>query len=274
MRRALGSSWLVVSWLLGAGAAAAQDVTAAGRAVIAADPSSLRAPLLSAAAVAQTAGESGFRRFVTDVGRDYRNYLSVETLEWMAPGGVVALGVHQLDEEIRVETESPSPGLQTTLKGGDHYGNLTLQVPLAAVWWIAGHAGGHPKAASAGRDLVRAQISALSWTYALKYAVDRERPNGDPRSFPSGHASATFATATVLQQHYGWKLGVPFYALAAYTAASRISANKHWASDVTFGAIVGLTAGRAVTVRLRSHRMSLAPMPAPALGVIATVGGR
>ena len=87
---------------------------------------------------------------------------------------------------------------------------------------------------------MRAQISAVSWTYAFKYAVNRTRPNGDPRSFPSGHSSAVFATAMVLQEHYGWKVGLPIFAAAAYTAASRITVNKHWASDVTFGAVLGM----------------------------------
>src|SRR5262249_9931127 len=94
-------------------------------------------------------------------------------------------------------------------------------------------------------------ISAASWTYVIKYAVGRTRPNGDPRSFPSGHTSATFATATVLQQHYGWKLGAPIFALAAYTAAERVMDEKHWARDVAFGAVGGLRSGRTVTRRLR-----------------------
>ena len=64
----------------------------------------------------------------------------------------------------------------------------------------------------------------------------RTRPNGDPRSFPSGHASATFATATVLHRHYGWKLGLPFYLLGVYTAASRIQDKKHWLTDTVMGA--------------------------------------
>src|SRR5436190_2211768 len=83
------------------------------------------------------------------------------------------------------------------------------------------HVAGSARGANAGRDLVRAQISAASFTYAIKYAVDRQRPNGDPRSFPSGHAAASFATATVLQEHYGWKLGLPAYAMAAYVAGER-----------------------------------------------------
>ena len=106
-----------------------------------------------------------------------------------------------------------------------------------------------------GRDLLRAQISVVSWTYAIKVAAQRTRPNGDPRSFPSGHASTSFATAMVLQEHFGWKAGLPAFALAAYTAASRVVANQHWASDVVFGAVVGMASGRTVTIHLRDTRL-------------------
>ena len=55
-----------------------------------------------------------------------------------------------------------------------------------------------------GRDLVRAQIVTQTLTQVLKYSGQRERPDGsNNKSFPSGHSSGSFATATVLQRHYG-----------------------------------------------------------------------
>ena len=130
---------------------------------------------------------------------------------------------------------------------------------------------GSSRAADAGRDLVRAQINATTWAYALKFAVDRTRPNGDPRSFPSGHSTATFATAMVLQQHYGWKVGVPFFAAATYTAVSRLTVNKHWASDVTFGAFVGMASARTVTLHLRDARFAMTPFFVRGGGGVALV---
>ncbi len=144
-------------------------------------------------------------------------------------------------------------------------------MPLALAWWIAGHATGGTRAAETGRDLVRAQISAVSWTYVVKYAADRTRPNGDPRGFPSGHASSVFATAMVVQEHYGWKLGVPFFAIATYTGASRIIDNRHWASDVVMGAFLGMTSGRTVTVRVRGRPVAISPLAVPGGGGV-TVG--
>ena len=85
-----------------------------------------------------------------------------------------------------------------TLAGGNLYGSQLLHVPGGDRVVDGGAAAGSDRHAAAGRDLLRAQISVVSWTYAIKLAAERTRPNGDPRSFPSGHASTSFATATVL----------------------------------------------------------------------------
>jgi hypothetical protein len=209
----------------------------------------------------------GARRFVRDVGGDYRHFFSRDTARWLGAGGGQAFGVYAADESFRRALQTPS-GPTTTLTAGQEYGGALVQFPLAASWWVVGLAIGSERGAAAGRDLVRGQISATSWTYAVKYASQRTRPNGNPRSFPSGHASSTFATAVVLQQHYGWKLGIPAFAAASYTAASRVTGNMHWASDVVFGAFLGATSGRTVTVRLRENRLSLAPLVVPAGGGI------
>ena len=226
----------------------------------------------AAPAVTDVGPRGGFKGFVRDVGGDYVHFLSLETAKWLTAGGIETLAMHQADEWIRQETQDDQVALLSQT-AGQTYGNLSLQLPLAVGWWVVGRSTGSARAADAGRDLLRAQISALSWNYAVKYAVGRTRPNGDPRSFPSGHAAASFATAMVLQEHYGWKIGAPFFAVATYTAASRIVDNKHWASDVTFAAFMGMASGRTVTMRLRHTPVSIAPQALPGGGgVIVTVG--
>jgi hypothetical protein len=205
------------------------------------------------------------KRFIRDVLRDYKNFFSVETAVWLGVGGGAALAIHPADDAIRGETQEGTT-LSTSLKGGEYYGGAPVQFPLALGWWIVGHAVGSERGADAGRDLLRAQISAVSWTYAFKFPVNRTRPNGDPRSFPSGHASATFATAMVLEDHYGWKVGVPAFAAAVYTAASRVTDDKHWASDVVFGAFLGIASARTVTLHIRQTKVSIAPMAVPGGG--------
>jgi membrane-associated phospholipid phosphatase len=67
----------------------------------------------------------------------------------------------------------------------------------------------------------------------------------------------------VLQEHYGWKLGLPMFAAATYVCAERVTNTKHWPSDVVFGSAVGLMSGRTVTLRLRQRRLIVSPRAAP-----------
>jgi len=86
-----------------------------------------------------------------------------------------------------------------------------------------------------------ANLSTVALTYALKYSVGRTRPNArNKHSYPSGHTSVAFATATMYQMWYGWKAGVPAYAMAALTAFQRMDDDQHWFSDVVMGAAIGI----------------------------------
>ncbi len=201
------------------------------------------------------------KTFFADVGRDYVAWFNLDTARTLGIGAASAWAISYADTPVK--DGNPFEDLTQVSQGGQQYGNLSIQLPLAVGWWAVGSAMGDSRHAEAGRDLLRAQISAMSWTYAIKYTVGRTRPNGDPRSFPSGHTSSAFATATVLQRHYGWKVGVPAYALGVFTAATRIADNKHWASDVVMGAAIGITAGRAVTMRLGGRNIRMSPAAAP-----------
>ena len=56
------------------------------------------------------------------------------------------------------------------------------------------------KVAHVGYDLLRANLITQGLTWGIKIAVRRDRPTGECCSFPSGHTSATFASAAVLQR--------------------------------------------------------------------------
>jgi membrane-associated phospholipid phosphatase len=126
-----------------------------------------------------------------------------------------------------------------------------------------------------GSDLVRAQIVTQSVTLGIKLSVQRTRPDGTQYSLPSGHASTTFATATVLQRHFGWKAGAPAYALATFVAASRVQVQRHYLTDVALGATLGIIAGRTVTLGRGDTRFALGPSVVPGgAGVNFTLVGR
>jgi len=85
-------------------------------------------------------------------------------------------------------------------------------------------------------------------TELLKHTVGRERPSGNSNtSFPSGHTSFAFSMATFVQRRVkdlgtGWSgdLGYLAYLPAAYVGIDRVEANRHWPSDVAFGAFPGI----------------------------------
>ena len=97
-------------------------------------------------------------------------------------------------------------------------------------------------------DLIQSLDVSEALVQTLKYTTRRERPDGSGKnSFPSGHAADTFAFATALERHLGWKGAVPAYIFSSYVAISRLPDNRHWLSDAVFGASVGIIAGRTVT---------------------------
>lgn len=90
-------------------------------------------------------------------------------------------------------------------------------------------------------------------TFILKEVTHRERPylaypnliNGKIQStdysFPSGHASSAFATATALSLACPkWYVIAPSFAYAGAVGYSRMYLGAHYPSDVLAGAIVGM----------------------------------
>lgn len=96
-------------------------------------------------------------------------------------------------------------------------------------------------------------------TTGLKETISKERPDGsDNRSFPSGHTSSSFAAAATLTNRYGWKVGLPAHAAAAFVGASRIEAEKHDVVDVLAGAAIGSLSGFLLT-RKRDDSVVIIP---------------
>ena len=88
-------------------------------------------------------------------------------------------------------------------------------------------------------------------TTGLKYAVNRKRPfvtypdidkqsKAGSYSFPSGHTSSVFATATSLSLAFPkWYVIAPAYTWASAVAYSRMDLGVHYPTDVLAGAIIG-----------------------------------
>ena len=189
---------------------------------------------------------------------------------WLGGAGALSIAVHENDPAI-TEGASGSPNLEGFLDSGSPFGSGFVQGGGALGTYVIGRLTHRPQLAAVGGELLRAQIINGALTQGIKFIADRERPDGGRYSFPSGHTSSTFASATVLYRHFGWKAGIPGYALAAYVAGSRLSENAHFLSDVLFGAGIGIVSGRTVTAG-RAQPFEIAPAVGPGvLGVSVTI---
>jgi membrane-associated phospholipid phosphatase len=208
-------------------------------------------------------GGGSWSQLFTGTIHDFGRLPSRQSARLVGIGGLAALGAHQFDGEV---TEGPrTASIRSTFRPGTAVGATPLQLGAAFAAYSIGRASNNGCIASLGADLFRAQLIAQVLTTGIKEATRRSRPEGSGFSFPSGHTTVSFASATVLQQHFGWKIGLPAYAVAGYVGASRIGNNRHYLSDVVFGAALGIAAGRTVAVG-PGHRLALSPMAVPGGG--------
>lgn len=104
-------------------------------------------------------------------------------------------------------------------------------------------------------------VASVAVSYALKYTVKKERPDGsDAHSFPSNHTGFSFAGATFLQKRYGWKWGLPAYLISGYVAWGRVYAKRHDVWDVFAGAAIGVGSGLLFTTPFaKEHDVVVSP---------------
>lgn len=106
-----------------------------------------------------------------------------------------------------------------------------------------------------------AGLAAGTIAQVVKLLVGRARPElwlgpahyapGSSTSFPSGHTVGAFALAGVLVfASRNLPLRVIAFVLAAAVGLSRVMAFRHWLSDVTASAVIGLVAAWCVTKAL------------------------
>jgi hypothetical protein len=203
-----------------------------------------------------------FQHLFQDVVTDLRSLPSVDTATILSLGAIGAVIGHSVDRRV-TRRMTGSTGLRTAFGAGEMLGSARGQAGGALAIYTIGRVTGSAKATHLGADLIRAQIVAQTMTAGVKMAIRRTRPDGTQYSFPSGHSSVAFATATVLQRNLGWKAGLPAYGAAAYVAVSRVQVKRHFLSDVAFGAAVGIVAGRTVTVGRGKATFALSPAATP-----------
>ena len=212
---------------------------------------------------AQDPPPSADRSFLRTIGEDLKSMASKESVSVLSAATAFALFASPFDDNLTYSA-SCSTFLKTTFEPWARVaGQEWLLGSGAIATYAIGRAFDRPRVAAIGGDLIEAQIVAGATTLALKQVIRRTRPDGEPRSFPSGHASGTFAAATVVQRHFGLKGAIPAYTAAVLITGARMQANSHYPTDLIMGAAVGILSGRAATFELGSKRVRLSPAATP-----------
>jgi membrane-associated phospholipid phosphatase len=240
---------------------------AAPAGVAAQEPAPASQPVAAAAAgsAPRDDGRRTMGRFVSNLFRGTIGVFSTDNVKPLLIGGA-ASGIGAIfDNDVADAISDPSHDFGKSFESG---ASPAVIGGVVAVLYATGRAVDAPRYRAMTYDWLHAVLITGGYTTLIKELAHRERPNGeDHLSFPSGHASNAFAIAAVAERHYGWKAGLPAYALAGVVAVSRLQRNKHYLSDVMAGATLGYIVGRTV-VRVngqpiegpRHAQLSLSPL--------------
>jgi membrane-associated phospholipid phosphatase len=147
----------------------------------------------------------------------------------------------------KINPENPNSGFWMGMSNSAYVAGLGVSGGII----VTGIISKNKKTRIQGYEMLGSVAIAALVTQGLKVVVDRPRPyekyegvypdhidNG--HSFPSGHTTVAFATATTLALEYKrWYITVPAYAWAAGVGYSRMYLGQHYPTDVIGGAVVG-----------------------------------
>ena len=211
--------------------------------------------------------ETNWKSLLKDTGRDFVSFPQRKsTWVLLAAGGALALAAHPADDYVEAHIVG-NPTADGIFAVGKVLGNAYFQIGASAAMYIVGQQltkDGDTRThrlTHIGFDIIRAQIVAQALVHGIKISAQRDRPTGDCCAFPSGHATSAFAAASVLERHFGYRGSWPALVAASYVAASRLVDNRHFLSDVIFGAALGEAIGWTVVGRHGKPKFALQPVP-------------
>ena len=221
---------------------------------------------------------TGWATLVKDTGRDFVSFPQRKsTWVFLAAGGALALAAHPADDYVQSHIVGNSTA-EKFFKPGRIIGSAPFQMGAAVSLWVVGRyivpekdGSRTNKVSHLGFDLMRAHLVTQAIVHGIKYSVQRDRPTGECCAFPSGHAASAFAAASVLERHFGYRAWWPALAGASYVATSRLVDNRHFLSDVIFGAALGEAVGWTVVGRHGKSGYALQPVPVRGGMMIALV---
>lgn len=207
------------------------------------------------------AGQLDARAALEDAELYFTSPLRWDARDWTY-FGATALAIataHEYDDNVRAH-------FGATVASGNKDPHSTRDwAPAAAMvglTWAAATLLDDRDGYSEGKAMIEAATFTAVTTEVLKFAAGRRRPYETSRvddwrdsgsSFPSSHASITFAIGAVLaesgNEDFRWVRRVIGYGTASAVAYSRVHDGAHWLSDTVAGAALGIATGRFVTHR-------------------------
>ena len=192
--------------------------------------------------------------------------------QWYLAGGVLAAtgGALLIDGNIREYHETHrSETWRHISQEVTHFGDIKYQIPIISGFYAGGLAFGSPTMRKIAADATEASvIAAFLINPTLCFITGRALPNAHEESgkfvpfrfhrfsFPSGHTSAAFALASVLdidlRNSFGYWQTPLLYGMAAGVAHSRIYDDKHYLSEVILGGAIGWSIGTWIASKDRS----------------------
>jgi membrane-associated phospholipid phosphatase len=175
---------------------------------------------------------------------------------WLTFGAIVGVAVAT---DHRGSQQLPNtPDQRRYSRDLSQVGAAYALIPILGGFYATGVLAKNAKLRGTGVLGGEAVADALIVSEVLKLAAGRQRPlEGDGgghffhggNSFPSGHAIESFALASVIAHRYRHKKAVVIavYGLATLVSASRFSGQKHFASDIVAGGVMGWFIGRHVS---------------------------
>ena len=125
-------------------------------------------------------------------------------------------------------------------------GHPWTQFGMATLWYAVSAKNQDELNKARAQTMIEALSVTGVVTMGLKAIRNNDSPNGKNWAWPSGHAASSFTVASVLDEFYGPKVGIPAYVLASLISYRMLDTGDHWTSDIVFGATLGWVVGHTI----------------------------
>ncbi len=234
-----------------------------------------------------------FRNLKEDVTYAVTSPSRMEKKSALITFGIIGAGaaMYSQDEKIRSYFQDRRTSSRDDISEvAANFGDGLYDLGFLAIYGGSGYFIGNEKMQETALLSLESFIVANTVGTAAKIGIGRSRPymedgstryssfstDSDHTAMPSGHTISVFSIASVFAEEYDNPVvDVTAYGLASMVGIQRIYGDKHWASDVFAGAVIGIVAGKSIVYlhkRKDTGSVYLLPISLPGgQGIIAVL---